>query len=80
MGALPPFVSGAGCPVGVAGSFRNSVELTVDNSGDWDKSSAYMRTSPEFAANPMGTDVDPEKMIAARAAGMSVDELHRRAY
>ena len=24
--------------------------------------------------------VDPEKMIAARAAGMSVDELHRRAY
>ena len=34
----------------------------------------------EFAANPMGAYVDPEKMIAARAAGMSVDELHQRAY
>jgi catechol 2,3-dioxygenase len=59
---------------------RNSVELTVDNFGDWDKSSEYLRTSPEFAANPMGAYVDPEKMIAARIAGMSVDELHQRAY
>jgi catechol-2,3-dioxygenase len=59
---------------------RNSVELTVDNFGDWDKSSEYVRTSSEFAANPMGAYVDPDKMIAARAAGISVDELHRRAY
>jgi catechol-2,3-dioxygenase len=59
---------------------RNSVELTVDNFGNWEKSSEYMRTSPEFAANPMGAYVDPEKMIAARAAGMSVHELHQRAY
>jgi catechol 2,3-dioxygenase len=59
---------------------RNSVELTVDNFGDWEKSSEYMRTSPEFVANPMGTYVDPERMIEARAAGMSVDELHKRAY
>jgi catechol 2,3-dioxygenase len=59
---------------------RNSVELTVDNFGDWEKSSEFMRTSPEFEANPMGTYVDPEKMIAARTAGMSVDELHQRAY
>jgi catechol-2,3-dioxygenase len=59
---------------------RNSVELTVDNFGDWEKSSEYMRTSPDFAANPMGSYVDPDEMIAARAAGMSVNELHRRAY
>jgi catechol 2,3-dioxygenase len=59
---------------------RNSVELTVDNFGDWERSSEYMRTSPQFAANPMGTYVDPEKLIAARAAGTSVGELHRRGY
>ena len=59
---------------------RNSVELTVDNFGDWEKSSEYMRTSPQFASNPMGSYVDPDKMIAARAAGVSVEELHRRGY
>ena len=59
---------------------RNSVELTVDNFGDWEKSSEYMRTSPQFAANPMGTYVDPDKIIAARAAGASVEELHSRGY
>jgi catechol-2,3-dioxygenase len=58
----------------------NSVELTVDNFGDWEKSSEYMRTSPDFAANPMGSYVGPDEMIAARSAGMSIDELHRRAY
>ncbi len=57
---------------------RNSVELTVDNFGDWKKWSESIRTSPEFAANPEGTHVDPDKMIAARAAGMSVNELHQR--
>jgi catechol 2,3-dioxygenase len=59
---------------------RNSVELTVDNFGDWVKSSEFMRTSTQFAANPMGAYVDPDKMIVARAAGMSIVELHRRAY
>jgi hypothetical protein len=39
-----------------------------------------MRTSPAFAGNPMGTDVDPEQLLAARAAGLSVDEIHERAY
>ncbi len=31
---------------------RNSVELSVDNFGDWQKSSACLRNSPEFAARP----------------------------
>jgi catechol 2,3-dioxygenase-like lactoylglutathione lyase family enzyme len=59
---------------------RNSIELMVDNFGDGEQSSAFMRTSPAFATNPMGTDVDPDQMIAARAAGMPVAELHERAY
>jgi catechol 2,3-dioxygenase len=58
----------------------NSVELFVDNFGDWDKSTEYMRTSPEFHQNPMGTYVDPEQLMAARKAGASFADLHRRAY
>ena len=59
---------------------RNGVELLADNFGDWDKSTEYLRSSPEFAANPMGAYVDPDAMIAARAAGASVEEVHRRVY
>src|SRR6266566_257251 len=40
----------------------------------------WMRTSPQFAADPIGTPVDPEQMIAARKAGASFAELHQRAY
>ena len=58
----------------------NSVELFFDNFGDWDKSREYMRTSPEFRKNAMGTFVDADKLVAARQAGMSLAELHRRAY
>ena len=47
----------------------NSVELQFDNFGDWAQSTEWMRTSPDFAANPIGVQVDPEKLIAARAAG-----------
>jgi catechol 2,3-dioxygenase len=59
---------------------RNSVELLADNFGDWRKSTKFMRTSPEFAARPIGSFVDPDAMIAARATGVSVEEVHRRAY
>jgi catechol-2,3-dioxygenase len=59
---------------------RNTIELLVDNFGDGEQSSAFMRTSTAFAENPMGTDVDPEQLLVARAAGMSVAELHERAY
>jgi catechol 2,3-dioxygenase len=58
----------------------NIVELFVDNFGDWDKSREYARTSPEFHKNAMGTFVDADKLVAARQAGMSFAELHRRAY
>lgn len=58
----------------------NSVELQTDNFGNWQESSEWIRTSPLFASNPIGTPVDPEKMVAAREAGASFEELHRRAY
>jgi catechol 2,3-dioxygenase-like lactoylglutathione lyase family enzyme len=57
----------------------NIVELQIDNFGDTAGSLAFMR-GPEFLANPLGTDVDPAKLIAARQAGAERDGLHRRAY
>jgi len=58
----------------------NSVELQVDNFGNWEESSEWMHTSPQFAADPIGTPVDPAQMVVARKAGASFAELHRRAY
>ncbi len=57
----------------------NSVELQVDNYGDWRKSAQIFET-PEFARDPFGPGVDPEQLIAARDAGASHSELHRRSY
>ena len=58
----------------------NSVELFVDNFGNWDKSREFVKSSPDFHKNPMGTFIDADKLVAARQAGMSFAELHRRAY
>ena len=58
----------------------NSVELQYDNFGDWERSKEFMRNSPEFAADPIGRPVDPEKMIEARQAGSSAEEIHQRAF
>ncbi len=58
----------------------NSVELQVDNFGDWAQSQEWMRTSPNFAADPIGTFVDPDQIVAVRKAGASFADIHRRAY
>jgi catechol-2,3-dioxygenase len=58
----------------------NSVELQVDNFCDWTESREFVRSSPEFAADPIGKLVDPEQIIAAHKAGASFAELHRRGY
>jgi catechol-2,3-dioxygenase len=58
----------------------NMVELQYDNFGDWAQSSEFMRSAPEFKADPIGTSIDPDQMAAARAAGSSKEEIHRRAY
>ncbi len=58
----------------------NSVELQVDNFGNWAESSEWMRAAPQFAADPIGRPVDPDQMVAAYQAGATFAELHQRAY
>lgn len=58
----------------------NSLELQYDNFGDWAGSTEFIRTSPEFAAEPIGQPVDPAALVAARKEGLSMEEIHRRAY
>lgn len=58
---------------------RNMVELQVDNFHDWAKSSEYMRTSEEFAANPIGVFFDADRAYEAFKAGQTHEELHRAA-
>ena len=53
----------------------NSVELQSDNFGNWIHSSHWMNTSPEFAREPIGVEVDPPKMIAALKGGMPLSDL-----
>ena len=55
---------------------RNHVELQADNFGDWEKSKDYMRTSPEFAANPIGAYFNPERVLAAHRAGTPFVDIH----
>ena len=57
----------------------NHVELQVDNFGDWSASSEWMRTSPEFHANPIGVFVEPGQIADAAAGGAGFAEIHRRA-
>lgn len=58
----------------------NCIELFADNFDDCKKSCASAGTSPKFAAHSIGALVDPEKMIAARRVGTSLEELHCCAY
>ena len=58
----------------------NSVELQVDNFGDWARSTEFMRTAPEFEADPIGVLVDPDQMVRARDEGASPREVHERGY
>jgi catechol 2,3-dioxygenase len=58
----------------------NSVELQADEFGDWAKSTEFVTTSPEFAADPIGKFVDPDQLLAAHEAGATDEELHQRAY
>lgn len=53
----------------------NFVELQSDSHGDWRRSTEWMRTSPDFKANPIGTFFDPGKVLEAHKAGRSFAEL-----
>lgn len=54
----------------------NFVELQCDSYGDWRQSSEWMRSSPDFASNPIGTFFDPERVYQAHKGGQGFDELH----
>jgi len=58
----------------------NSVELQCDEFGDWTHSKQWMATSAEFAADPIGVNLDPALVLAARDNGATPAELHDRAY
>jgi catechol 2,3-dioxygenase len=56
----------------------NSVELQSDNFGNWVHSAYWMKTSPEFAREPIGVEVDPPKMIKALKSGVSLSDLLKK--
>ena len=58
---------------------NNLVELQADVFDDWEKSKAFMHTSPSFAANPIGMFFDPALVHAAHAAGTPPQEIHANA-
>lgn len=53
----------------------NFVELQSDNFGDWTKSSEWMRTHPDFKANPIGVFFDPAKVSQAHRAGQDFETI-----
>ena len=57
----------------------NHVELQCDVFGDWASSRAWMLTSEDFHANPIGVFVDPWRIAEASSAGQPLAEIHRRA-
>jgi catechol 2,3-dioxygenase len=53
----------------------NYIELQSDNFGDWKQSGEFMRTSPDFAANPIGTFFDPARVYDALKSGIEFKTL-----
>lgn len=58
----------------------NGVEIQVDNFRDWGLSKEWMWASREFSEDQIGPQFDPEKLVAAREAGMTPDQIHQKAY
>jgi catechol-2,3-dioxygenase len=53
----------------------NFVELQSDNFSDWKLSGAFMRTSADFAANPIGTFFDAARVYDAFQSGIDFKAL-----
>jgi catechol 2,3-dioxygenase len=53
----------------------NFVELQSDNFADWNLSSEWMRTSPDFEADPIGTFFDPARVYAEFKSGADFKAL-----
>jgi catechol 2,3-dioxygenase len=58
----------------------NSVELQVDNFPTQREAQEYMRTSPEFRADPFGTYFDPMLVSKELSDGLSHQEIHAKAW
>jgi catechol 2,3-dioxygenase len=58
----------------------NTVELQVDNFPTQREAQDYMRNSPEFAADPLGTYFDPELVAQELANGVSAWDIHLKAW
>ena len=54
----------------------NFVELQCDTYADWKKSSEWIRTSPDFKANPIGTFFDPARVLERFKSGADFMQLH----
>jgi catechol 2,3-dioxygenase len=55
----------------------NFVELQSDNFSDWKLSGEFMRTSADFAANPIGTFFDPARVYDAFRSGVDFKVLQK---
>ena len=55
----------------------NFVELQADGFGDWKLSSAWMRTSPDFAANPIGVFFDAARVFDAFKTGSDFKAIQK---
>jgi catechol 2,3-dioxygenase len=55
----------------------NFVELQSDNFSDWKLSSEWMRTSPDFAQNPIGTFFDPARVYDEFKSGADFKTLQK---
>jgi catechol 2,3-dioxygenase len=55
----------------------NFVELQSDNFSDWRLSGEFIRTSTDFAANPIGTFFDPARVYEQFRAGAEFETLQR---
>lgn len=57
----------------------NFVELQIDRFAKPDDATAYMH-GPEYSADSVGPAFDPEKMLQARRAGATAEEIGNRAW
>lgn len=55
----------------------NFVELQSDNFSDWAQSGEWMRSSADFAANPIGTFFDPARVFDTFQAGADFKTLQK---
>lgn len=55
----------------------NFVELQSDNFGDWKLSTEFMRTSTDFATNPIGTFFDPARVHEKFKSGADFKALQK---